>query len=53
MAVTSFKFLLPFRRPKNAEISTRSRFAPAILDYFDNLILTLKGILNLHLRLIF
>ena len=36
MAVTSLKFLTPFRRPKNAEISKRSSGAPAIQDYFNN-----------------
>ena len=46
MAVTSLKFLPPFRRPKNDEISKRSGGAPAVLNYCNNFILTLQGILN-------
>ena len=46
MAVTSLKFLPPFRRPKKDEISKRSGGSPAVLDYCNNFILTLQGILN-------
>ena len=52
MPVT-FKFLPPFRRPKKAEISKRSGGAPAVLEYFDNFILTQPDILNPYWRLIF
>ena len=33
MAVTSLKFLQPFKRPKNAKISKRSAGALAVLDF--------------------
>ena len=46
MAVTPFKFLPLFRKPKNVEIPKRLRVRAVVVDYSNNFLLTLQGILN-------
>ena len=53
MAVTPFKFLPLFRKPKNAEIPKRSGVRVVVVDCSNNFLLTLQDILNPDLSLTF
>ena len=52
MAVTPFKFLPLFRKPKNVEIPKRLGARAVVVDSLNNFILTLQDILNLDLSFI-
>ena len=53
MAVTPFKFPLPFRKPKNVEIPKRLGVRAVVVDSSNNFLLTLQDILNPGLSLTF
>ena len=53
MAVTPFKFLPRFRKPKNLEIPKRLGVRAAVVDSSNNFLLTLQDILNSDLSLMF
>ena len=53
MAVTPFKFLLLFRKPKNIEFPKRLGVRAVVVDSSSNFLLTLQDILNPHLSFIF
>ena len=46
MAVTTFKFLPRFRKPKNVEIPKRLGVRAVVVDSSNNFLLTLQDILN-------
>ena len=51
MAVTPFKFLPRFRKPKNVEIPKRLGVRAVVVDSSNNFLLTLQDILNPELSL--
>ena len=53
MAVTPFKFLPLFRKPKNVEIPKRLGVRVEVLDSSNIFLLTLQDILNQDLSFIF
>ena len=53
MAVTPFKILPLFRKPKNVEIPKRLGVRAVVADSSNNFLLTLQDILNPYLNLIF
>ena len=53
MAVTPFKFPPLFRKPKNVEIPKRLGVRAVVVDSSNNFLLTLQGILNPDLSLMF
>ena len=53
MAVTPFKFLPLFRKPKNVEIPKRLGVRAVVVDCSNNFLLTLHDILNPGLSLTF
>ena len=53
MAVASFKFPPPFRRPKNVKIPKRSGVRAVVVDSSNNFLLTLQDILNPDLSLMY
>ena len=53
MAVTLFKFLPLFRKPKNVEIPKRLGVTAVAVDSSNNFLLTLQAILNPDLSLMF
>ena len=53
MAVTPFKILPLFRKPKNVEIPKRLGVRAVVADSSNNFLLTLQDILNPDLNLIF
>ena len=53
MAVTPFKFPPLFRKPKNVEIPKRLGVRAVLVDSSNNFLLTLQGILNPDLSLMF
>ena len=53
MAVTPFKFLPLFRKPKNVEIPKRLGVRVVVIDSSNNFLLTLQDILNPDLSFIF
>ena len=53
MAVTPFKFPLPFRKPKNVNIPKRLGVRAVVVDFSYNFLMTLQEILNPNLSFIF
>ena len=53
MAVTPFKILPLFRKPKNVEIPKRLGVRAVVADSSNNFLLTLQDTLNPDLNLIF
>ena len=53
MAVTPFKFLPLFRKPKKVEIPKRYGVRAVVVDSSNNFLLTLQDILNPDLSLMF
>ena len=53
MAVTPFKFLPLFRKPKNVEILKRLEVRAVVEDSSNKFLLTLQDILNPDLSLMF
>ena len=53
MAVIPFKFPLLFRKPKNAKIPKSSGVRAVVVDCSNNFLLTLQGIINPDLSLVF
>ena len=53
MAVTPFKFLPLFRKPKNVEIPKRLGVRVVVIDSSNNFLLTLQDIFNPDLIFIF
>ena len=53
MAVTPFKFLPLFRKPKKVEITKRYGVRAVVVDSSSNFLLTLQDILNPDLSLMF
>ena len=53
MAVTPFKFPLPFRKPKNIEIPKRLGIRAVVVASSNNFLLTLQDILSPDLSFIF
>ena len=53
MAVTPFKFLPLFRKPKHVEISKRLGVRAVVVASSNNFLLTLQDILNPDLSFIF
>ena len=53
MAVTPFRFLPLFRKPKNVEIPKRLGVRAVVVDYSNNFLLTLQDNLNPDLSFMF